>query len=266
LPSQRALAGLHALIALATGIDPTEALQACALAVPVAFLPAPAQFVAGWQAFAAAHLQVRAASPRLGVEQAARALWLLRGRSEAEQPAEDHAADEWDLARVLRRLERTLAQSGLLVRRARWLGLLAYADVAFRERAMRNARVLVLAEGQISARHDLASIDALDSVPARGMPPRSARQACFDALVYDACVCSPPSSIAYTETAARSTSVSASAVSAARALPNSCAGCDAASLAIGADDVGSGARCGQNRSVRALAHPLSSRATVPAPS
>ena len=56
---------------------------------------------------------------------------------------------DWDLARVRRRLERTLTQTGLLVRRTRLLCLLADATVAFRERAMPAARALVIGAGDI---------------------------------------------------------------------------------------------------------------------
>jgi len=197
LPSRRALAGLHALIALADGAVPTGGSRACALAVPSAFLPSDELFAEGWAAFATAHLLDRPAlvaergtpSARLRVERAARALWSLRGRAEAERNAErneqESAPDGWDLARVVRRLERTLIQTGLLVRRARWLCLLAHADVAFRERAMPAARGLLLARGEVIERRDLASVDELASLPARQPPPTRDRRACFDAGSYD---------------------------------------------------------------------------------
>ena len=197
LPSRRSLAGLHALNALADGAEPDARLQACALAVPIAFLPDQALFAEGWAAFAATHLQLngtrahareeappRSASAMLRIEHASRALWLLRGRGE-EEPNEETPPDGWDRARVVRRLERTLVQTGLLTRRARWICLLAHADVAFRERAMPAPRALVLARGEVLERHELASMDALTALPPRVLPTRRERQACFDATSYD---------------------------------------------------------------------------------
>jgi DNA polymerase-3 subunit epsilon len=184
LPSRRALLGLHALNALADGAEPTPGLEACALSVPIGFLPERALFVEGWRAFVATHLARGEQTARVRVEAASRVLWFGQGRSEAE-PSEDAAPDAWDLARVLRRLERSLIQTGLLVRRARFLCLLADADVAFRERSMQAARGLVLARGQIVEHHALARVDDLALLPERALPSRHERQACFDAITYD---------------------------------------------------------------------------------
>jgi predicted GIY-YIG superfamily endonuclease len=185
LPSRRALSGLHALVALADGAVPAAGLQACALAVPIMFLPSDELFAAGWTAFAATHLDPTVVDPRARVERASRALWLLRGRTETDRVEEESAPDGWDLARVVRRLERNLIQTGLLVRRARWLCLLAHADVAFRERNMSSARVLRLARGELLDRHELASVEDLATLPARRLPATRERQACFDAGSYD---------------------------------------------------------------------------------
>jgi DNA polymerase-3 subunit epsilon len=185
LPSERALIGLRALSALTRGEPPDASLCACALSVPISFLPADALFAAGFESFAEAHQLSGATSARARVERAARALWLLRGRAEPEA-AEELAPGEWDLARVIRRLERCLTHSGLLVRRARWLGLLAHADVAFREPTMQRARAFVLEAARIIERRDLVGIaDLAASVAVRRLPARRERQACFDALAYD---------------------------------------------------------------------------------
>lgn len=182
LPSQRSLSGLSALVALARGAELEPALAACALAVPTAFLPDLDLFAAGYRAFASEHIVSSATSAQARVAHAARALWLARGRAE---PAveEERAPDTWDLARVRRRLERCLIQGDLLMRRARWLSLLAHADVAFRERAMARARVLILEGGRIVERREL--LGDLRALPVRRWPPSHARRACFDATAYD---------------------------------------------------------------------------------
>jgi hypothetical protein len=111
---------------------------------------------------------------------------MARGRAEVEPLAgEELAPDAWDVARVVRRLERTLTGGSLVLRRARWLGLLAHADIAFRERAMPAARGLLLKEAQIAERYDLPVVADLRALPARRMPARTARQLCFDASAYD---------------------------------------------------------------------------------
>lgn len=184
LPSERALLGLSALIALAAGDEPSSGLQACALSVPAMFLPDPELFAEGLRSFAALHLTAASRSPRAQVDRGARALWLSRGRAEVEAP-EERDPDQWDGARVLRRLERTLTHTSLLMRRARWLSLLAHADVAFRERSQAAARGFVVADAQILERHDLASVTELSALPERRMPARQLRQRCFDATGYD---------------------------------------------------------------------------------
>lgn len=184
LPSERALLGLHALIALARGDEASEPLQACALAVPASLLPSAALFTAGYRAFAGAHLTAEHASPRVRVERGARMLWLARGRVEPAAP-EELAPDAWDLARVVRRLERTLTHGSLLVRRARWLVLLAGADLAFREPAMARARAFVLEGTRIVERLELARVSELGALPARGYPSRAERSTAFDAAGYD---------------------------------------------------------------------------------
>ena len=90
-----------------------------------------------------------------------------------------------DLARVRRRLERSLTQTGLLMRRTRLLCLLADATVAFRERAMPAARALVIDAGDIRERHDVDAVMTVAAWPARAPRARDDRQACFDAASYD---------------------------------------------------------------------------------
>jgi DNA polymerase-3 subunit epsilon len=186
LPSQRSVVSLAALRMLAAGAEATPSLRALALAVPSAFLPDDALFHEGYAAFAAEHFvgpQLNAA--RL-VDLASRRLWLARGRQEIESTSPDDAPpDFWDLARVRRRLERSLVQCGLLVRRARWLCLLADADVAYRERGMPSARALIVERGEIQAYRDLPEVAAIRGLEVRKLRPRSDRQLAFDAAAYD---------------------------------------------------------------------------------
>jgi DNA polymerase-3 subunit epsilon len=187
LPSERALLGLYALIALANGETKSPGLQACALAVPASFLPSEELFGEGFVSFARQHLSTAFSSARLRVEHGARALWLARGRSEIEA-AEELAPDAWDLARVVRRLERSLTHGSLLVRRARWLRLLSFAQIAFRERAMPMARVLVVEAAEVVAQRDLPAVSDLSALPVVRLPSREQRKACFaanGANVYD---------------------------------------------------------------------------------
>jgi DNA polymerase-3 subunit epsilon len=184
LPSRRALAPFAALIELAGGAQPNPSLCATALAVPRQIGPDEALFSEGWRTFAVEHLQHEPVSPARRVEQAAHALWLVRGRDEASV-SHEAAPDFWDLARVLRRLERSLVQGGLIKRRARWLCLLADADIAFREAAMPQARRLVLSRAHVVERGPLERVADLASRERRGWLPQHERQACFDAASYD---------------------------------------------------------------------------------
>jgi DNA polymerase III subunit epsilon len=185
LPSERALTALWALIALAEGASPASGLCAAALAVPQVFLPGGALFDEGWRGFAADFLDVREPSAARRVLCAARALWVQRGRAEVDAGDEETAPDVWDLARVRRRLERNLVQGGLLVRRARFLCLLADASVAFRERGMEAARGLVLSNGEIVERTELETVAAMLGWSPRRPGALHERRCSFDAAAYD---------------------------------------------------------------------------------
>ncbi|HEV8247262.1 MAG TPA: GIY-YIG nuclease family protein [Polyangiaceae bacterium] len=185
LPSERALAPLAALIELAGGSEATKALRAAALAVPISSLPEPELFELGFRGFFSDYLSKSEAPAPRRVTEAARELWLARGRSEAESSSEDDLPNVWDLARVRRRLERNLVQAGLLLRRARWLALLADATVAFREREMAGARAVVVARGEIVEQLELESIAAV-SWPREARPAAlRTRQGYFDIATYD---------------------------------------------------------------------------------
>ncbi|MDB4973652.1 MAG: uvrC 1 [Myxococcaceae bacterium] len=188
LPSERALSPLAALIALSEGAAHTPVLLAQALAVSTRELPPSALFEEGFARFASEHLGEAALRPSLRVEQAARRLWLARGRKEvevADDVVDASEAPSWDLARVRRRLERNLIQSGLLRRRARWLCLLADADIAYREPNMACARVLRVALCDVRERRDLDTLSELAALPSRRPHARDERQRAFDAASYD---------------------------------------------------------------------------------
>ena len=189
LPSERALLPLAALTLLAEGATATPGLCAAALAVPTAFSAPPRLFDQGFRDFVADHLGGVEPTAAARLARASRALWLLRGRADADATGTDDGATggptEWDLARVRRRLERNLVQTGLLVRRARFLCWLAEATVAFRERDMTTARGLVICAGDIRERRELEHVMAIGDWPRPGCPTHHERQACFDASVYD---------------------------------------------------------------------------------
>jgi DNA polymerase III subunit epsilon len=185
LPSRRALSAFAALIALAEGAEASRRLLSEALAVPSAFLPDPALFLEGFATFAAELLSGPESSALRRVQQASRALWLLRGRAELESPRDDAAPDAWDLDRVRRRLERALIQGGLYIRRARWLCLLADASVTYREPEMSGARTLVIAAGAIVERRDLERVALGAELSVNRPRSRRERQRAFDAAAYD---------------------------------------------------------------------------------
>jgi DNA polymerase-3 subunit epsilon len=184
LPSERALSPLAAQIALLERDDVSPALSATALAVPVAFAPDEALFREGFRAFVEAHVS----GGRTGRERllaASRALFLSRGRTEPDSGGDDRAPDEWDLARVRRRLERNLVQSGLLLRRARFLCLLVDAHVAFRERESSVARLLGIVRGEIVLRRELDTVLDLAALPPARPRSLLERKRAFDSAVYD---------------------------------------------------------------------------------
>jgi hypothetical protein len=184
LPSARALSPLWALVLLAGGED-SPMLRALALAVPLAFLPEPALFAEGWQGFSADYLAAGEGTAARRVDCAARALWLSRGRVELDVSAEDRAPDVWDLARVRRRLERNLVGTGLLVRRSRWLCVLADATIAFHEHGAAEARLLVLSLGEVIERRALERVGAVSELPARRPRGLAERRASFSVGAYD---------------------------------------------------------------------------------
>jgi DNA polymerase III subunit epsilon len=185
LPSRFALAPLTALIALVSGEQPSARLCAWALGVPAAFLPGEELFNEGFRIFRAEHLEQQTGGARICLERAARALWLLRGRSEPESAVEEAPPDAWDVARVLRRLERNLTQAGLVLRRARYLSLLANSEVAYREAKMAGGRMLILSDGAITERLHVPAGAQLGDLPARRARRTDEAKAKLDIAAYD---------------------------------------------------------------------------------
>jgi DNA polymerase-3 subunit epsilon len=187
LPSERAVASLAAIVALMDGAG-THRLRAAAVAVPQAFAPDVALFETGFREFAEeclARLGGDSPSAQRRAAAASRALWLERGRAEPESPAEEAAPDTWDVARVKRRLERNLVQAGLLVRRARFLCLLADSVVAFVEPGTTAARALVLLGARVVDQRDLPDVESLRELPGTRPRPLRERRRSFDAAAYD---------------------------------------------------------------------------------
>ena len=186
LPSERALSGLGALVSLVAGAPPTPPVCAQALAVPSQFLPTPELFEHGFREFAREHLSSPAATASRRVLRASLALWLERGRSEPEVEASaDLEPDTWDLARVRRRLERSLLQGGLLHRRASCLCWLVNSIVAFRDAGSDAPRALVFVDGQIVERLQLDEVAAIRQLAAPALRLRVQRANAFDAATYD---------------------------------------------------------------------------------
>jgi len=189
LPSRRSLSALGALYALAAKPTEQPKLQAMALGVPPAFLPDEALFLEGWRAFVARHFGGSSPVDFRRLQTQSRALWLERGRTEpealAEEPTTQPSVPEWDAARVVRRLERSLVQTGLLMRRARWLCLLADATVAYSEREMHGARALTISEAGVRESRDLTGVGDATGLAQRPLRPLYQRQLGFDKTAYD---------------------------------------------------------------------------------
>lgn len=194
LPSKRALAALAALQVLAGSDAHQRKLQGAALAVPATFLPTEALFSAGLSSFLEQHFGVASCVERRPLEQLSLRLWLERGRSdpeasleqanETEAPNEVSSASDWDVPRIVRRLERNLIQAGLLLRRAPWLCLLAEATVVYAEQGMHGARGLVLSRASVSERHELEAVTEVMKFAPRPVPPVLERQRYFDKTAY----------------------------------------------------------------------------------
>lgn len=183
LPSRAALSGIAAIRALLDGAEAIDARRAAAVGVPSAFAPDASIFDEVWRVFAAEHL-AGGAPARTRILRAGDRIVI------ADEETSDDAGAEappsgWDRERVRSYLERTVVQEARLVRRARALSLLAYAAVVFREPRGSEVRALVLDRGEVIDTRDVAGVVALASLPSACPPSRHARQAAFDAALYD---------------------------------------------------------------------------------
>jgi DNA polymerase-3 subunit epsilon len=186
LPSRFAVLALGAVRALLSGEHATALVRARAVGAALWWAPEEAVFEAGLAAFVARHGLAGAASPRDALGAVAR-LILDRGEVvDSEQPDSDRPDGDprrWDPERVVRHLERGVAQAHQLLERARWLCLLHDSAIAFREPGSARTRVLRVDGGQVVEARDL---DAGESVPAPGRArPLRDRQAAFDRSGYD---------------------------------------------------------------------------------
>ena len=178
LPARGAVAGHAAIRRLVSGEARTPLLRARAVGAPLAFAPDDAVFVAGWELFSSKHLLGPARTPLGRLARAAVRLRLLFQEGALEERAEDAPAG-WDAPRIVRHLERSVLAGGQLLRRARWLTLLADAVITYEEQGRR--RVVVLCEADVVEVSD-ASDRPLDPGPRRTWRDR---QAAFDGPRYD---------------------------------------------------------------------------------
>lgn len=163
LPSRYALSSAAAVRALLEGAERTDRVRAAAVDTVPKDAPDAEAFDRVWNAFAAGHL---------GGAGSARSRILAAGQRLPLPESPPDAPPGWDDARILRHLQRAVVAGATLVRRARLLGLLAYATVRFHE------------VGAAPRELALHGATLVPEVPAR-LPSRAERLATFDAHKYD---------------------------------------------------------------------------------
>jgi DNA polymerase-3 subunit epsilon len=201
VPCERSLVSLPALIQLLSDESPAPALRAAALGTSEAWAPDPGVFAAGFSQFFQKHLAASAAAgslvtPRRRALDCAKGLLLskLAGKPEEEPDLTEPELlpiEFWDPERIVRHLERTLAQAYQLLRRARWLYILHDSDVMYREPESARTRVLLVGGGNLLQASDL---EATSRLPTFRVPlalqthsegSTSAATAAFDRSKYD---------------------------------------------------------------------------------
>jgi DNA polymerase III subunit epsilon len=178
LPSRVALGSLLAL-ASAIGGPPNQYERARAVAIAPAWGPDAGVFAAGLDIFLARHFPAPPRDPLRALCVLGTELWPTHTE---EERTTDDGAPEWDPPRVVRRMERVVVQVMQILRRGRWLCLLADATVAFRERGARRRRLLVVERTAVVERDWLGPDAALPVPAARCL---AERRAAFDIGAYD---------------------------------------------------------------------------------
>lgn len=189
MPSPNAIAGIAAIRAVLEDHEGgahqrtaslTDDQRSAMTGVPRAFAPPAELFSEVWQVVLADHFRGDRA-PRRKILDAAKQIdpKMLEEEARADEPI-----DTWDLARVRRHIERTIASEVAVIRRSRLLALLTDCHIAFREASDRNVvRHLVIAGGEITSAYDSLSFEPI--TPQGRPPPRGSRLRCFDAARYD---------------------------------------------------------------------------------
>jgi DNA polymerase-3 subunit epsilon len=183
IPSRLAVAGLAAMRDLLRGEEASTSRRARAVLVPDAWAPDEATFAGGWALFVAKHALAAGGAPLRDLDRAGRALWWVAREQGLDEAPED-APDGWDDDRVRRDLERAVLQGTQLLRRARWLALLASSRIEFREPGATRWRTLTIRRGEVEAGDAHAATSRPPSVASGRRPSRRERQA-IDAATYD---------------------------------------------------------------------------------
>jgi DNA polymerase-3 subunit epsilon len=182
LSSRYSVRSLDALSQLLAAEPATALLRAASVGAPLRWAPDEESFAEGWSIFTERHVSALPTlpNPRRKALHIARALLAL-APEEPDTPSDD-APKVWDPPRVCRHLERAVAQSFQVLRRAAWLCLLANSSVAYREPGTSARRFLVLRATDIVESGELAIDTALPTPRAQ---LRSAAQRAFKAASYD---------------------------------------------------------------------------------
>jgi len=185
LPSQYSLRPLAALMELSAGAPSTPRLRAYAVGVSDLWTPDEAVFAAGWAELSQRHsaaLALAREKPRHGTLQCAKRLLRSSLGKATEESESSESPEGWDPERVARHVERAVAHSYRVYRRARFLRLLHDCDVVYREPNSERARLLRIRGGSLAEAADVA----LDWTPReRARPTHASDMPAFDRAKYD---------------------------------------------------------------------------------